>query len=342
MTHKPCVGAIVGFGLIAESTHVEALAMAGLQVIAVVETSPQRQERARAKLPYARIYQDMTSLLHSEKIDFVDICTPPHLHFEAITKAIRAGVHVLCEKPLVLTLDHAAEVSLLAKSHNVAVCCVHNWTAAPIFQRVRALLATGDLGALQHIDVTTLRTQPAATAGDTDNWRGDMHKAGGGILFDHGWHGMSILLRTIQAVPRDVRGQVETRRFTELSVEDSSNTWITFKNGVTGHFEATWAANERANRAVFRTSGGKITVNNDTLQVWHNDTLKDTQTFDESLAGGGYRPAWTARIVKEFHHAILDEQKRDALLDEALTALRLLMATYSSANQGGHTVKYTH
>ncbi len=313
--------------------------MAGLAVVAVVETSPERQAQARKMLPEARIYQDVASLLHSEQLDFVDICTPPHLHFDAIVRAIRAGVHVLCEKPMVLTLEHAEQVEHLAGRHQVAVACVHNWTAAPIFQRARALLASGSLGALQHMDVATLRTAPAATAGDTSNWRIDAKKAGGGILFDHGWHGTSILLRTAQAKPLDVRGQIENRRFVDLGVEDTSNIWVTFQSGVTGHFEATWAADERANRAEFRAQGGSIIVHNDTLHVWKNNALVDTETFDESLAGGGYRPAWTAHIAKDFHRAIQDPSKRKALLDEALMALQILMATYVSASQGGGAVR---
>ena len=313
--------------------------MAGLQVVAVVETSPERQEQARKKLPHARIYQDVTSLLHSERLDFIDICTPPHLHFDAIVRAIRANVHVLCEKPMVLTQAHAQTVADMAERHQVAVACVHNWTAAPIFQRARNLLASGALGELQHMDVTTLRTAPAATVGDVDNWRIDAQKAGGGILFDHGWHGTSILLRTAKAEPLDVRGQVENRRFQDLGVEDTSNIWVTFQNGVTGHFEATWAADERANCAEFRASGGTIRVRNDTLQIWKNDKLFETEIFDESLAGGGYRPAWTAQIAKDFHRAILDPSKRPALLDEALLALQILMATYASARQGGHAVR---
>ena len=338
MKTETYVGAVVGFGLIAESTHLEALATAGLEVVAVVETSPERQIQARKKLPHARIYQDVTSLLTHERLDFVDICTPPHLHFDAIVQAIGAGFHVLCEKPLVLTQEHAEQVARMARHHRVAVACVHNWTAAPIFQRARALLASGVVGDLQHMDVTTLRTAPAATAGDTSNWRIDAQKAGGGILFDHGWHGTSILLRTIQASPKDVRGQVENRRFLDLGVEDTSHIWITFQNGVTGHFEATWAADERANRAELRATEGTIKIHNDTLQVWKDDSLLETELFTESLAGGGYRPAWTAQIVDDFRCAIQDPSKRPALLEEALTTLQILMATYGSASQAGRTL----
>ena len=332
------VGAIVGFGLIAESTHLSALQLAGLEVVAVVETSLERQAQARKTLPHARIYQDTESLLRSERLDFVDICTPPHLHFDALVRAIRAGVHVLCEKPLVLTLEHAEQVARLARKHEVAVACVHNWTAAPIFQRVRALLSSGTLGALRHMDISTLRTAPAATAGDADNWRIDAQKAGGGILFDHGWHGTSILLRTAAANPLEVRGLIDNRRFCDLGVEDTSHTWVSFDNGVTGHFEATWAADERANRAEFRATDGTIIVHNDILQIWKNGALQDSEMFEDSLAGGGYRPTWTAQIVKEFHRAIQERNKREALLDEALMALQILLATYASASQAGNAV----
>lgn len=333
-------GAIIGFGKIAESTHVGALTAAGLQVVAVVDSSPERREAAQHALPDAHIYSDVATLLAEQRLDFVDICTPPHLHFAEASAAISANVHVLCEKPLVLTPADGDALARLALAHNVVVACVHNWTHAPILRRARALAAGGSLGALRSMDLITLRTQPAAVAGDTHNWRVDPTKAGGGILFDHGWHGMSILLRTVGATPVWVRGKVENRRFHDLAVEDTSETVIEFDNGVVGRFEATWAASERANRATLRCAEGVIEVDNDTLRIIRDGEPALVEVFAESLAGGGYRPEWTAATVREFKHEIDNRSARGALLHEALTALRLLMATYASSVLAGLPVPF--
>ncbi|HET6346119.1 MAG TPA: Gfo/Idh/MocA family oxidoreductase, partial [Myxococcota bacterium] len=284
-----CRGAVVGFGKIAESTHLGALEATDLRVVAVVETEPSRCQAALQLLPGVRVYGSMAALLGHERLDFVDICTPPHLHFDAICQALRAGVHVLCEKPLVLTLQQGTEVARLAAVHEKVVTCVHNWTQAPILRRAAEHARSGALGALERVDLITLRTQPAAAVGDKGNWRVDPSKAGGGILFDHGWHGMSILLRSVGAPPRVIRGRTEKRRYVDLSVEDTSETWVEFANGVVGRFAATWAASERRNEARLVCADGIIEVENNTLRLRRGDSLLETETFTESLAGGGYR-----------------------------------------------------
>lgn len=332
-------GAVVGFGTIAETTHLGALAAAGMHVVAVVETADDRCAEVLRALPYARIYRDVAQLLAHEKLDFVDICTPPHAHYKAACAAMEAGVHVLCEKPLVLLPEHAAELARLAELHQTVVGCVHNWTQAPILKRARELALGGTLGALQRVNMVTLRTKPAAVAGDTSNWRVDPSKAGGGILFDHGWHGMSILLRSVGAAPRYVRGRCEKRRFTDLPVEDSSETWVEFENGVIGRYEATWAGSERRNRVSLQCERGRIEVDNDTLKIFDHEALLDTTVFAESLAGGGYRPDWTAAIVQEFKNEIDVTASRGALLSEALTTLQMLLATYASSAQGGQAMR---
>lgn len=327
-------GALIGFGAIAHSTHLGALHATGFVVAAVVETSQERCQAARLALPGVRIYHDVDSLLAQEKdLDFVDICTPPHLHFEAAAKAIRAGLHVLCEKPLVLQPEHGAELARLAVQYKVVVTCVHNWIQAPILQKAAALARSNTLGALTHIDMATLRTQPAAAAGDDGNWRVDPRKSGGGILFDHGWHGMSILLRTVGAAPLWVRGVTEKRRYRYLSVEDYGVTEVMFANGVTGRFMATWAATERRNDLSLVCTEGRIEVHNDRLQVLRGEHVEHTQHFGESLAAGGYRPAWTAGVVREFKQEIDEPERRGGSLNEALTALHMVMATYESSRE---------
>lgn len=323
---------MIGFGAIAQSTHLGALEATGLKIEAVVETCPERCEAARLALPNGRVYHDLQSLLAKESdLDFVDICTPPHLHFEAARLAMHAGLHVLCEKPLVLLPEHGAELSRLATQYNLVVTCVHNWIQAPILQQAATLARSNTLGALLHVDMSTLRTRPAAAAGDDGNWRVDPRKSGGGILFDHGWHGMSILLRTVGALPLWVRGVTEKRRYRDLSVEDYGETQVMFVNGVTGRFTATWAADERRNDVNLTCQQGRIEVCNDRLQVIRGEHVVRTQHFDESLAQGGYRPAWTAGVMREFQREIDEPHRRGASLQEALTALHMVVATYDSS-----------
>ena len=316
-------GALVGFGKIAESTHLPALAEAGLEIAAIVDAVPERREAAAKAVPQARVTDTLASVLGD--VQFVDICTPPHLHFEAAVMAADAGVHVLCEKPLVLRREHAQVLRDLAKQRNVVITCMHNWTQAPILVRARELAQ--ELAPVRAMSLTTLRTQPAAVAGDTANWRIDPEKSGGGILYDHGWHGMSILLRTIGSKPVSVRASAEKRKYRDLPVEDTVDVAVEFENGARGHFAATWAADQRRNLGTIECAAGTIEIDNDVLR-----SPRGEQHFAESLAGGGYRPAWTAGIAREFR-AEIEGTDRGRSLEEALTCLALLEAAYESARR---------
>src|SRR5262249_46811535 len=149
-----------------------------------------------------------------------------------------------------------------------------------------------ELGPVREMELVTLRTQPAGVAGDTANWRIDPAKAGGGILYDHGWHGMSILLRTIDDRPTSVRGRAAKRKYHDLCVEDTALVEVGFKGGAHARFQATWAANERRNRVTIECAAGTIEIDNDVLRSPHGE-----ERFAESLADGGYRPDWTGGIV---------------------------------------------
>lgn len=324
-------GAIVGFGKIAETTHVAALAAAGLEVAAVVETNPLRRDVAARCLPAAKLFADLATLLDQAPLEFVDVCTPPHLHFELVSMAARLGLHVLCEKPLVLDLSQAEQLLQIAATQPIAIACVHNWTQAPIWQRAQELLRS--LGPLRSVHLATLRTEPAATAvGNGDNWRVDPSKAGGGILFDHGWHAMSILLRLFASAPLTVKARLERRGAFELPVEDTAAVDIGFACGGRAQVHLTWAASERCNRARLEASNGVIEIENDRLTLRH-DRGVDHEHFTESLAAGGYRPTWTGGIIREWIAEMSNPATRGHLLKEAVFCLRLLRAAYQSHDQ---------
>ena len=328
-------GALVGFGNIAQAAHLAALAACDLRITAVVETAPERRQEAIARLPGVRLYADVEDLLRAERPAFVDICTPPHLHFEAARLVLGAGIHVLCEKPLVLTAADAQDLATLAEQHRVVLACVHNWTHAPILARVRELLRSNILGPLVSVDLVTLRTQPARGAGAVGDWRVDAAQAGGGILFDHGWHGMAILLRTVGDWPRSVSGSIARRRHVDLAIEDTAISSVVFSHGVTGRVEATWAADERCNRATFRCRDGDLALHNASLTIWRGGVQVGREDFAESLADGGYRPTWTAAVVRDFAAEIANPAARGGMLREALTVLQLLLGTYRSAAAAG-------
>src|SRR5579871_6402140 len=107
-------GAIVGFGNIAEKGHWPSYANSDVvDIVAVVDPSPERQQAAIRLKADIHGYVSLEHLLENERLDFVDICTPPSTHVKLAQTCIQRGLHVLCEKPLSL---HAGDYQLLAKN----------------------------------------------------------------------------------------------------------------------------------------------------------------------------------------------------------------------------------
>src|SRR5215475_10191736 len=134
-------GAMIGFGNVAAHGHVPGwLGRPDVQIVAVSDTNEARRAEADRFLPHACWYDSVETLLAKERLDFVDICTPPSSHTDLIRAALRRGVHVLCEKPLVTSPEDLAEISRLVTIERKVLYTVHNWHHAPIIEFVRDLL----------------------------------------------------------------------------------------------------------------------------------------------------------------------------------------------------------
>ena len=136
-----------------------------------------------------------------------------------IRRALDAGLHVLCEKPLITRVEDAEIVASAAARAGRVLHTVHNWLKAPICLKISELVNEGAIGAVRSARWRTLRTRPATCP--PANWRIDPVLAGGGILFDHGWHALYCVARWA-GVPRGVAARLETRRFHEWPLEDTA------------------------------------------------------------------------------------------------------------------------
>ncbi|MBO0757196.1 MAG: Gfo/Idh/MocA family oxidoreductase, partial [Bradyrhizobiaceae bacterium] len=241
-------GAFIGFGNVAAKGHLPGWQSRNdVDIVAATDMLATRRDAFLEACPKGRWYDRVDDLLAGETLDFVDVCTPPNTHAALIKQALEADLHVLCEKPLVTRLADAKFVAAASASSRSVVYTVHNWLKAPICQKISTLIADGAIGCPRSIRWRTLRTQPAATCareGGT-NWRLDPAIAGGGILFDHGWHALYCVARW-GGSPRGIAAVLEKRRFQEWPLEDTATVSLNLICG-SGHIYVTWAADERSN-----------------------------------------------------------------------------------------------
>jgi predicted dehydrogenase len=101
----------------------------------------ERWKLLKEALPAAATYSSIADL--PPDLQFIDICTPPHTHFEIAASALKRGWNVLCEKPLVLTEEQFHELRRLATERNLVLFTVHNWKFAPICRQITDLIRAG-------------------------------------------------------------------------------------------------------------------------------------------------------------------------------------------------------
>ncbi len=155
-------GAISGFGQVVTHAHLPTYhARDDIEIVAVHEPVAERAYEASRLLPKARIYRDLEAMLEAERLDFLDIASPPEFHAVSAATALRAGVNVLVEKPLCLTLEECDRLTQLASRQGLVLYCVDNWRYAPSFRTAFALLKKGWLGELNELSFTRLRSVPA-------------------------------------------------------------------------------------------------------------------------------------------------------------------------------------
>ncbi len=122
---KPLAAAVVGTGFIGP-VHVEALRRLGRPVVGVLGSSPQRGRAAADALGIPRAYASFDELLADPAVSVVHLTSPNRFHFEQCKRALAAGKHVVCEKPLAMTAAETAELVALAEHSPAAAAVCYN------------------------------------------------------------------------------------------------------------------------------------------------------------------------------------------------------------------------
>ncbi|MCX7045233.1 MAG: Gfo/Idh/MocA family oxidoreductase [Candidatus Sumerlaeota bacterium] len=174
-------------------------------------------------------------------LDAVIICLPHHLHAAAIMDAAAAGKHILCEKPMCITLEEADRILEAVRRSGITYMSAHNQLFMASVQEARNLIDQGEIGAVHWI-----RSQDCFLAGGgksdpfKGSWRASLKTQGGGELIDTGYHPTYRLLYLAKANILGVRGSMG-RYAQHIEGEDTASVQVRFDNGVIGEIFTSWA-----------------------------------------------------------------------------------------------------
>jgi predicted dehydrogenase len=320
---------IIGGGGIAQA-HLDGYLLAGdaARVTAIADIDPKNAQRSAKRAGGAQIFSDYREMIASGLVDAVDICLPHHLHKDAIVAAAAAGKHVLCEKPLCLTVAEGEEVSRAVASSGITLMCAHNQLFLPAVAKARELIRDGALGKVYEARTTDSFFNPMDPK--TIGWRGPRATSGGGELIDTGYHPTYLLLHLVASEPLEVASMLSRHRLDFLEGEDSAQVLVRFADGSVGTIMTSWAYDPPTSTEKFSVVGEKGTLWSD------GRTLRLKPRGGRTAIVAKYpppKPHTVALGVVDFI-ACLREGRRPINTEvEGIAVLKVILAAYASAER---------
>ena len=279
-------------------------------VAGALSSSPERSRASGQELGLApdRIYTDYREMAKAEArrkdgIEAVAIVTPNNVHVPAAKAFVEAGIHVICDKPLAISLKEAKSLeALLKRKKDVIFAFTHNYSGYPMIRQARDMVAGGELGQIRLVQAEYPQdwlTEDIEKGGQKQAaWRTDPKQSGGGAIGDIGTHAYQLASfvsgLTLDEVAADMTTFVKGRK-----VDDNVNVLLRFKNGARGMLWASQVApgNENGLRLrVYGTKGGLDWTQADPNYLWFTPFGQQMRLITRAGAGSGAAAARMTRV----------------------------------------------
>ena len=206
---------------------------------------------ARAYGSFQEMFDAERKLPGDRRIDFVSIATPNHMHFPVAKAAVEAGFHVVCDKPLTLTLAEAEELAKVVAKSPVVFAVTHNYTGYPLVRQARQMILAGELGEIQAIRAEYiqgwLRTRLESEGQKQAAWRTDPAKSGAaGAFGDIGTHAYNLGRYMTGLLPESISANLKTF-VPDRPLDDYGHAVIRYENGALGTVTASQISHGREN-----------------------------------------------------------------------------------------------
>jgi len=312
----------------------------GFKVVAVADLIPQRRKKLMEEFKVEREVAEAKELLAQTDLDAVSVCLPNHLHAAMTIAALRAGKHVVCEKPPAMNAKEAQRIAAAAQRANKVVLYSVQRRFGGAEQAAKQAIAKGYAGEVYHARSAWTRTRgiPIGTG-----WFTHKDESGGGALIDIGVHMLDLAWHMLgQPKPTSAFGAVH-QRFTDLApknvgddVEDSAFALIRFENGKSLELATSWALNQPPQQqgTVCRIYGDKAgvdvyTPNGSVIYrgFSKNGDAKPTPLKPPKVTGH-------TALLRHFRECVNGKSKPLVGPAEGVMLMKMIDAVYKSARTG--------
>ena len=336
---------LIGAGNIAQNAHIPAyLNQKDVELVAVCDFNKARADEVKEKYGMKHASYSIEEVANWDDVDAVSVCTWNNAHAEAVIAAAKAGKHILCEKPMAMTVEQTLEMEKAVKANGKVYLQGFVSRLSPEAQAVKAAVEEGALGDIYYARCTSTRRR-----GTPIGWFHNRAKSGGGPVIDIGVHVLDMTWY-LMGKPRPVSvtacahydkiGNFKTKgvsRWTAFDAdepvfdtEDSANGLIRFENGLSLSFDVSWAFNGIASEGhhawLYGTKAG-ATVHPCALYGETAGFLSDVE-----LKPGNYN--MFDKEIRHFLDCIYGKETPISPIEDGIAIQRILNGIYESAEKG--------
>jgi predicted dehydrogenase len=237
--------------------------MDGVRLVAVADPSADARASVAATigLDAADCHDDPAALLARDDIDIVDVSTPHATHAALLVACAEAGIAVVCDKPLAMSLAEADRVLGAVERAGTHGAVHRNFRSFPSWELVWRLLEGGAIGAPRSVSLSALGIwAPGIAAGTAGDWRTNASVAGGGIVIDYGMHLIYLAREAMGgAQPKWVRALVDNTGVAHGDVEDRATLVLEWERGQRALLELSWGTGTTGH-AIVTGDDGTLTL----------------------------------------------------------------------------------
>ncbi len=343
MASKKLGVGIIGSGAIAQDAHMPGYAaLPDCRILAVCDVSERARKSAAEKFNVPYQFSDWKKLLEMDEIDVVSVCTPNRYHFQPTVDALRAGKHVLVEKPMAISAPEAKKMGAEAKKAGKKLMIGQTLRFSPQSRLMKEFMESGAVGDVYYARAMALRRRGIPGWGAFTSKKLSV----GGPVFDIGVHILDLTLWLMGfPEPKSVSGKVSdfigTRPGRQVGgmgrwdpkkygVEDFGVGLVKFKNGATVILESSWALNIPEDILSTMICGTKGGLQSSPLKLIREEMGSLTIASPEFLGG----PSGHAEEVRAFVECIQKDLPEPVPAQEAIITQRILDGIYASSKTG--------
>jgi predicted dehydrogenase len=340
------MGELLGIGVIGAGgiSHSHLLAVRSsanrdrARIVAIADIDAERANEQAKQYGVERVFTDYRELIACDEVQAVCVCTPPFLHVEQSVAALRAGKHVLCEKPVSPTLAGLDAIAEAEREGGATFAGVFQHRVGQGARQVKALIDEGRFGTLRFGLSETL-WQRGKDYYDVW-WRGTWEQECGGVTMGHGIHSIDMLL-WLMGEPESLIADAATVKL-DIQVEDTSLATVRFRNGAVGQIIVT--VNAQDNRSRLEIFGDDLQAVSSGSAYGPTATPFGLTSLD--AAHGEAAAGWASErvpdetkhlhvpILSDFIDAIASKRRPLVTVDECRRSMELITGMYKSAMTG--------